>query len=53
LQAAALMLTDVPKASDLLGDKGYDADWFRAALLERSITACIPSKMKSQGANRS
>ena len=44
LQAAALMLPVLPKASDLLGDKGYDADWFRAALLERSITACIPSK---------
>jgi transposase len=25
-------------------DKGYDADWFRQALAERGITACIPSK---------
>src|ERR1035437_11024344 len=29
---------------ELLGDKGYDADWFRQALAERGITACIPSK---------
>ena len=28
----------------MLGDRGYDADWFRAALAERGITACIPSK---------
>ena len=26
----------------LLGDKGYDGDWFRAALESRGITACIP-----------
>ena len=28
----------------LLGDKGYDADWFRNALIERGITPCIPSR---------
>ena len=43
-KGAALMLPVLPKASELLGDKGYDADWFRTALLERGITACIPSK---------
>jgi transposase len=41
---AALMLTALPKAKELLGDKGNDADWFRQALAERDITACIPSK---------
>lgn len=25
-------------------DRGYDADWFRAALIQRGITPCIPSK---------
>ena len=30
----------------LLGDKGYDADWFRDALTRRSIEACIPSRIK-------
>ena len=43
-KGAALMLTALPKAKELLGDKGYDADWFRQALTERGITACIPSK---------
>jgi transposase len=32
------------KAKALLGDRGYDADWFRAALADRGIRACIPSK---------
>jgi hypothetical protein len=26
-KGAALMLSVLPKAKDLLGDKGYDADW--------------------------
>jgi transposase len=43
-KGAALMLPVLPKARELLGDKGYDADWFRQALAERGITACIPSK---------
>ena len=33
-----------PRAKELLGDKGYDADWFRQALAEREIRACIASK---------
>jgi transposase len=41
---AALMIDAFPKAKALLGDKGYDADWFRQALTERGITPCIPSK---------
>jgi hypothetical protein len=28
----------------MLGDKGYDVDWFRAALAERKIAACMPSQ---------
>jgi hypothetical protein len=28
----------------MLTDKGYDADWFRAALAKRGIAACIPAK---------
>jgi transposase len=43
-KGAALMLPALPKAEELLGDKGYDANWFRQALAERGITACIPSK---------
>jgi len=40
---AALMIDAFPKANALLGKKGYDADWFRAALADRNIDACIPS----------
>ena len=43
-KGAALMIDAFPKAKALLGDKGYDADWFRQALSERGITPCIPPK---------
>ena len=43
-KGSALMLHALPKAKALLGDRGYDADWFRQALAQRGITACIPSK---------
>jgi hypothetical protein len=38
------MLPALPKAKELLGDTGYDAGWFRDALSERGISACISSK---------
>ena len=41
---AALMIDALPKTKALLGDKGYDADWFREALAERKIKACIAAK---------
>ncbi len=41
-KGAALMLPALPKANELLADRGYDADWFRAALAGRGIAACIP-----------
>jgi transposase len=43
-RGAALMLPAMPKAKQLLADKGYDPDGFRAALAKRRITPCIPSK---------
>lgn len=43
-KGAALVLDALPKAKALLGDRGYDADWFREALADRAITLCIPSK---------
>ena len=43
-KGAELMLDAFPKARVLLGDKGYDANWFRDALAARGIQACIPSK---------
>ncbi len=43
-KGAALMVDALPRAKALLGDKGYDADWFRQALIKRCITPCIPPK---------
>ena len=41
---AALMIDALPQSKVLLGDRGYDAAWFRNALTARGITPCIPSK---------
>lgn len=38
------MLDALPRAKALLGDRGYDADWFRAAWASREIAACISSR---------
>ena len=43
-KGAALIVDALPRAKVLLGDRGYDADWFRTALATRGIAACIPSK---------
>lgn len=34
----------LPDAEELLADRGYDADWFRDALLAKGIMPCIPPK---------
>ena len=44
-KGAALMFDGLPKAKAILADRGYDADWFRSALVARGITPCIPSKL--------
>ena len=39
------IIADVlPPAKWLLADRGYDADWFREALKNKGIKACIPPK---------
>jgi transposase len=43
-----LMIDAFPKAKALLGDRGYDANWFRQGLIARGITPCIPSKTNRQ-----
>jgi transposase len=43
-KGAALLLPGLPKARELLGDRGYDAAWFRTALAVKGITPCIPPK---------
>ena len=42
-RGAALMLASLPRAKELLGDKGYDSNRFRDTLTERGIIPCIPS----------
>jgi transposase len=46
---ARLMLGALPAAKSLLGDRGSDSNWFRAALAEKGIEACIPSSRSRQG----
>ncbi len=41
---AAALLDDMPKAQWLLGDRGYDADWFRDALQAKGIQPRIPGR---------
>ncbi|MBK6026969.1 MULTISPECIES: IS5 family transposase [Pseudomonadota] len=41
---AAALLDSLPPAQWLLGDRGYDADWFRDALQAKGITPCIPGR---------
>jgi transposase len=43
-KGARRLLDSLPPAKELLADRGYDANWFRAALTEKGITPCIPSK---------
>lgn len=43
-KGACLLLSSLPRAKELLGDKGYDSNWFRQALIERGITPCIPPR---------
>ena len=45
---AAALLAVLPKAEWLLGDRGYDADWFRDAPKDKGIKPCIPGR-KSRG----
>jgi transposase len=44
-KGAALMIDALPPAKAMLGDRGYDADWFRNALIAKGIAPCIPSKV--------
>jgi hypothetical protein len=41
---AAALLDDLPTAQWLLGDRGYDPDWFRDALQAKGIQQCIPGR---------
>jgi transposase len=38
-----LVLDALPPARELIADRGYDSNWFRAALTRKGIAPCIPS----------
>lgn len=41
---ARVLVSSLPNVEWLLGDRGYDADWFREALKAKGIRACIPGR---------
>jgi transposase len=41
---ARALMGSLPVADWLIADRGYDADWFREALEDRGIRACIPGR---------
>jgi putative transposase len=41
---AAAILDVLPSAHDLIADRGYDSDGYRAALEDKGITPCIPPR---------
>jgi transposase len=45
---AAALLSSLPGAAWLIGERGYDAYWFREALKDKGIKPCIPGR-KSRG----
>ncbi|KMK65257.1 transposase family protein [Puniceibacterium sp. IMCC21224] len=49
---ARALLSSLPDVDWLLGDRGYDADWFREALKDKGIRACIPGRKQRKTAIR-
>ena len=43
-KGAARLLDALPKAKEMIADRGYDAAWFRTALKAKGMTPCIPPK---------
>ena len=43
-KGAAFLLDRLPAAKEMLADRGYDSDWFRAALRARGTEPCIPPR---------
>jgi len=42
-KGAGLLIETLPSAKTLIGDRGYDSNWFRQALEAKGILPCIPS----------
>ena len=47
-KGANILAPLLPPARELIADRGYDSNPFRAALAERGIAACIPPKNRKQ-----
>ena len=45
-KGAATLLPDLPAAEEMPGDKGYDSEACRAALIERGIPPCISPRAR-------
>lgn len=43
-KGARELLHRLPQAAALLGDRGYDSNWFRNELTIRNIAPCIPGR---------
>ena len=41
---ARALMSSLPTADWLIADRGYDADWFRDALRDKGIRACISGR---------
>jgi transposase len=41
-KGARLILEALPTGATLIADRGYDSNWFRAALADKGIPSCIP-----------
>lgn len=39
---ALALLNGLPEVEWLLGDRGHNADWFRQAMKDTEVRACIP-----------
>ena len=48
---ARALLSSIPDVDWLLGDRGYDADWFREALKDKGSSARRPSNTTSVATN--
>jgi len=49
---AKALASNLPAAEWLLGDRGYDADWFCAALVNMGIKPCIPGAKVTAQSNQ-
>lgn len=47
-RVAALKVDALPKAKVMLGDRSYDTDWFRNALMAKGITPASPRRITAK-----